>query len=140
MTDNSSDSDEKTVLIVDDVEYSRQLLRNAILSVANNEALRTKRFKFVNASNGHDTIAKIEQHNPDLIFLDIELPDLNGIEVLKRIKAKNPGSFVIMVSGESTMDNVRGSLSNGAAGFIVKPFSAVKVSEALRNFEKKKLK
>ncbi|MCJ8270839.1 MAG: response regulator, partial [Psychrosphaera sp.] len=119
MTDNSNNPNEKTVLIVDDVDYSRQLLRNAILSVANNEKLKTKRFKFVNASNGTDTIAKIEQHKPDLIFLDIELPDINGIEVLKRIKSKDPKSFVIMVSGESTIENVKGSLTNGPAGFIV---------------------
>ena len=140
MTDNSNKSNEKTVLIVDDVDYSRQLLRNAILSVANNEQLKTKRFKFVNASNGTDTFAKIDQHKPDLIFLDIELPDINGIEVLKRIKSKDPKSFVIMVSGESTIENVKGSLTNGAAGFIVKPFSAIKVSDALHNFEKKKVK
>ncbi|NQZ08636.1 MAG: response regulator, partial [Algicola sp.] len=87
-----------------------------------------------------DTFAKIDQHKPDLIFLDIELPDINGIEVLKRIKSKDPKSFVIMVSGESTIENVKGSLTNGAAGFIVKPFSAIKVSDALHNFEKKKVK
>jgi two-component system chemotaxis response regulator CheY len=133
-------TDEKTVLIVDDVDYSRQLLRNAILSVANNEDLKTKRFKFVNASNGQDAFAKIEAHKPDLIFLDIELPDINGIDVLKRIKSEAPQAFVIMVSGESTIANVKGSLTNGAAGFIVKPFSAIKVSEALRNYEKKKFK
>jgi DNA-binding NtrC family response regulator len=140
MTDSNHGDVEKTVLIVDDVDYSRQLLRNAILSASHNEKIKNKRFKFVNSSNGQDTFAKIEQHNPDLIFLDIELPDMNGIEILKRIKAQDPKSFVIMVSGESTIDNVKGSLSNGAAGFIVKPFSGSKVFEALRNFEKKRSK
>ena len=129
---------ETMVLIVDDVDYTRQLLRNAVLSVANSDQIKTKHFKFVNASNGQDTFSKIEQFKPDLIFLDIELPDMNGIDILKRIKSESANSCVIMVSGESTIDNVKNSLMSGAAGFIVKPFSATKVSDALKNFEKRK--
>jgi len=139
MSTDTNEQKETIVLIVDDVDYTRQLLRNAVLSVANSDQIKTKRFKFINASNGHDTFAKIEQFNPALIFLDIELPDMNGIEILKQIKAKNGKSCVIMVSGESTIDNVKNSLMSGAAGFIVKPFSAVKVSDALKNFEKRKV-
>ena len=143
MSDNTNSANqekaEKTVLVVDDVDYTRQLLRNAILQVTNNDELQTKRFKFINASTGQDAFAKIEEHNPDLIFLDIELPDMNGIEILKQIKSKHPRTFIIMVSGESTIDNVKSSLVNGAAGFIVKPFSAIKVAEAMKNYEKKHL-
>lgn len=144
MNDNTNSSmseqqADKTVLIVEDVDYTRQLLRNAILQVANSDELTIKRFKFVNASTGHDAFAKLEEHQPDLIFLDIELPDMNGIDILREIKAKKPTAFVIMVSGESTIDNVKSSLTNGAAGFIVKPFSAIKVAEAMKNYEKKRL-
>lgn len=139
---DSNASAEKTILVVDDVEYTRQLLRNAVLATLNSDPDKfiIHRYKFVNSSNGQDAMAKVEQYQPDLIFLDIELPDLNGIEILKRLKAQDPKVFVIMVSGESTIENVQNSLKNGAAGFIVKPFSAIKVSEALRNFEKKKVK
>lgn len=143
MSDQSNDALEKTILIVDDVEYTRQLLRNAVLAAirADPDGFKIQRYKFVNASNSLDAMAKIENYQPDLIFLDIELPGgVNGIEILKRIKAQDPKSFVIMVSGESTIQNVQNSLKNGAAGFIVKPFSAIKVDEAMRNFEKKKLK
>lgn len=128
-----------SVLVVDDVDYTRQLLRNAVLSVANSDEIKTKRFKFVNAGNGHDTFAKLEEFSPELIFLDIELPDMNGIEILKKIKAKHQKACVIMVSGESTIDNVKSSLTNGAAGFIVKPFSTMKVRDALKSFEKRYL-
>ncbi|MFT4929699.1 MAG: two-component system chemotaxis response regulator CheY, partial [Phenylobacterium sp.] len=107
---SSTDPQEKTVLIVDDVEYSRQLLRNSILAVAANEEIKTTRFKIVNASNGQNTFTKIEAHKPDLIFLDIELPDMNGIEILKKIKSENPKVVVIMVSGQSTIANVKESL------------------------------
>lgn len=147
MTDNTNQTNqsqseesgtEKTILIVDDVDYTRQLLRNAILQIANNDELKCKRYKFVNASNGHDAFVKLEDHKPDLIFLDIELPDMNGIEILKTIKSKQPTAFIIMVSGESTIDNVKSSLLNGAAGFIVKPFSAIKVADAMKNYEKKR--
>ncbi len=138
-----NDTAEKTILVVDDVEYTRQLLRNAVLAVLNAEPEHFKfnRYKFVNASNGVDAMAKIEQYQPDLIFLDIELPGgINGIEILKRIKKQDAHAFVIMVSGESTIENVQNSLKNGASGFIVKPFSAVKVAEAMKNFEKKVLR
>lgn len=134
---NPEDTHEKVVLIVDDVEYSRQLLRNSILAVSQHEAIRTKRFKVVNASSGQGTFKKIEQHKPDLIFLDIELPDMNGIEILKKIKETHPKIIVIMVSGQSTISNVKESLVCGAAGFIVKPFSGDKVLEAIKNFEKR---
>ena len=143
MSDLNPDAPEKTILVVDDVEYTRQLLRNAVLAAINSEPEKFKihRYKFVNAGNSIDAMAKIEQHKPDLIFLDIELPGgVNGIEILKRIKKQDPTSFVIMVSGESTIENVQNSLKSGASGFIVKPFSAIKVSEAMRNFEKKVVK
>jgi CheY-like chemotaxis protein len=78
MTD-TNDPNEKTVLIVDDVDYSRQLLRNAILAVCDQNKLSTKHFKIVNAANGMGALQKISETSPDLIFLDIELPDANGI-------------------------------------------------------------
>lgn len=140
MTTATNDHSEKTVLIVDDVEYSRQLLRNCILSVCDGGSIQVKRFKIINAANAQVAFSKIEQEKPDIIFLDIELPDINGIEILKRIKSEHPGSFVIMVSGQSTIANVKESLTSGAAGFIVKPFSGDKVMEALKNYEKKVLK
>lgn len=143
MSEQNNDTQEKTILVVDDIEYTRQLLRNAVLAVINAEPDKFKihRYKFVNASNSLDAMAKIEQHQPDLIFLDIELPGgVNGIEILKRIKKQDAQAFVIMVSGESTIENVQNSLKSGASGFIVKPFSAVKVAEAMKNFEKKKIK
>jgi two-component system chemotaxis response regulator CheY len=136
MTD-TNDPNEKTVLIVDDVDYSRQLLRNAILAVCDQNKLSTKHFKIVNAANGMGALQKISETSPDLIFLDIELPDANGIELLKTIKADYPRTVVIMVSGQSTVNNVKAALISGASGFIVKPFSADKVLEALKSFERK---
>ena len=74
---------------------------------------------------------------PDLVFLDIELPDSSGLELLKKFKQERPECFVAMISGFSTLENVQQSIAAGAATFIVKPFSGDKILSAMRLFEKR---
>jgi two-component system chemotaxis response regulator CheY len=67
------------------------------------------------------------QRQPDLVFLDIELPDINGQQLLQQIKAQDDKTQVVMITAHNTVDNVQLSINAGASGFIAKPFSAQRV-------------
>lgn len=122
------------VLIVDDVETSIVLLRSKIseLLIRRRQPIATP--KFLTALNGQQALSLCEEHKIDLLYLDIELPDIQGIEVLKTIKQRWPDSFVVMVSAQSTLENVQATIQAGADGFIAKPFATQKIKESLERF------
>ena len=86
------------------------------------------------ASCAKDAIAIALKGKINFIFLDIELPDKSGLEILKIVKESKPDIYVVMVSGENSLDNVKQSIQAGASGFIAKPFTNGKVTEALIGF------
>ena len=72
--------------------------------------------------NAEKGLAVIRKHNFDLILLDIMLPDVNGLDVLKRIKKMVPNIPVIMITGGNDLEIAKKSLSEGAVDYITKPF------------------
>ena len=128
---------EPKILLVDDVDYSRQLLRNNIMALCSNKLLKNTAYSFYNAHNASSAITMFSMQPPDLVFLDIDLPDSSGLELLKKFKQERPECFVAMISGFSTLENVQQSIAAGAATFIVKPFSGDKILSAMRLFEKR---
>lgn len=113
-------------LIVDDVGSVREFLRQTLMAMDVSDIFE--------ASNATDALDTYKQHIPDVVFLDIELPDMDGQSVLKQIKALKSNAFVVMISAHSTVDNVKEAISNGAAGFIVKPFSQKKITNILKKY------
>lgn len=114
------------VLIVDDVHDMRSLLKTTLI-----------KFDVQNiheASNGQKAIAQYAEVGHDLVFLDINLPDISGLEVLQTLLERNSRAHVVMVSGESSVENVREALSKGAKGFVVKPYSPGKIKGALDRY------
>lgn len=100
------------VMLVEDDPLTRRLVSNAF---KDNYAL-------INVSNAHDAITSYLLHAPDIVFLDIGLPDVSGFHVLRQIVASDPEAYVVMFSGNSYLDNINTSLESGASGFIAKPF------------------
>ena len=80
-------------------------------------------YQFVGAASGQEGLALIDRDPPDLVFLDIKMPGMDGLEVLDQIKAKHPEVPVVMVSGHGTAQNAFEARDKGASGFIEKPFS-----------------
>jgi two-component system, chemotaxis family, chemotaxis protein CheY len=114
------------VAVVDDDRLVRELLKGI---------LREDGFQIVGeAGNGEAAITLCEAEKPDIVCLDVEMPRMNGIDVLKAIKAKCPSAHVIMFAGEAdvNVNTVREAVTNGADGYIIKPFRAAKVSETIR--------
>lgn len=100
------------VLLVDDDPVVRWMVRNVL----------RRECRFVAASNARSACAMIPSYRPDVVFLDIDLPDRDGRSVLEWIVADDPGACVVMFSGNGDLDSVAGALESGAKGFIAKPF------------------
>lgn len=76
----------------------------------------------LDAANGIEVIDIYRRTRPDIVFLDIQMPDRDGLAALREIKALNAEAYVVMVSGYGSADNVKTAIAAGANGFIVKPY------------------
>lgn len=113
----------KRVLIVDDNSIMRMLLRTL---------LRGEEYVVVGeASNGEQALEFAERLLPDIVCLDIEMPKIGGLEVLPQIRQRVPTALVLMVTSHTDRETVQAAIDKGAAGYILKPFSAGRVLEAI---------
>ena len=113
----------RTILIVDDNDLMRTLLRGI---------LRSDAYQIIGeARNGIIALEFIAKSKPDIVFLDVMMPEMGGLEALQAIKAKHPEIIVIMITGNPSAENVKESIEGGAGGFIVKPFNSAKVIDTL---------
>ena len=74
------------------------------------------------AQNGVEAVAKYRQHLPDLVVMDINTPEMDGLSALRQIKEQFPEAKVLMCTALGTSDNLKTALSLGATDFVVKPF------------------
>jgi DNA-binding NtrC family response regulator len=84
--------------------------------------LHAKGYEVATACNGRAALEGVQENNPDLVFLDIEMPELNGIEVLKRIRMERPGLPVIVMTAHGTVAYAVEAMKEGATDFMTKPF------------------
>ena len=112
------------ILIVDDEENIRNLLE---------EVLSFEGYLPDQAENGRVAIEKLEKNIYDLVITDLIMPDVDGLEVLKKTKELYPDTIVIMMTGQATMESAIKSLKFGASDFITKPFE---ISPLLQTLEK----
>ena len=113
-----------TVLIVDDALFMRMMIRD-ILSKDGFEVVGE-------AENGLEAVDKYTELNPDLVTMDIVMPEMDGIEAVTQILKKDPAARVIMCSAMGQQPLVVEALEAGAKDFIVKPFQPSKVIEAVK--------
>ena len=112
-----------SVVIADDNDMMRGVLR---------AMLRGEEYDVIGeASNGVLAVDIAERLKPDIVCLDVVMPEKNGIEALCEIKATQPEIEVVMVTGNSDPATVQESIQNGASGFIIKPFNASRVLDTL---------
>jgi len=111
----------KTVMIVDDELFFRKLLGTI---------LTEKGFSVVTeASDGVEAVEKYSLHRPDLVILDIYMPQKNGFDATKDILSLNPKAKVLICSGMGYDDDVKAALAIGARDVILKPFIPQEVIE-----------
>jgi two-component system response regulator AtoC len=108
----------KSVLVIDD----DPLIRKTLTSY-----LSKKGFEAVAAEDGEEGIQKYEEHIPDLVILDIRLPDVDGLEVLGRIREKNPNASIIIMTAYDDMKTTIEAIKLGAFEYLVKPLDYVEL-------------
>lgn len=112
------------VLIVDDAAFMRMMIK---------DILEKNGFEVVGeASNGIKAVELYKKERPDVVTMDITMPDMDGIEAVKQIKAFDPSAKIIMCSAMGQQSMVMDAIRAGAKDFIVKPFQADRVLEAIR--------
>ncbi len=112
------------VLIVDDAAFMRMMLKN-ILKEAGFEIA-------AEAASGNEAVEKFEETGPDLVTMDITMPDMDGLEAVKQIIDIDENAKIIMVSAMGQQKMVVEAVQAGAEDFIVKPFEKERVLEAIK--------
>lgn len=114
-----------TVMIVDDALFMRRIMRG-ILEENGYQVI-------AEAASGIETMQRLEGNSPDVIILDIILPDANGLDLLTSILAASPSSRVVICSSIGQEPVIRKALELGAQAFIQKPLTPEKVMTALES-------
>ena len=104
----------ETVLVVDDEER----IRSSIRGILSDEG-----FRVVDTGSSPAVMDLIARESPAIVLLDVWMPEMDGIELLRRIKAEQPRVPVIMISGHANIQNAVAATKLGAVDFIQKPFS-----------------
>ena len=112
------------ILVVDDAAFMRMMLKD-ILTKGGYEVCGE-------AGDGVEALAKFNELKPDLVTLDITMPNKDGIAALKDIKAADPSALCIMCSAMGQQSMVIEAIQSGAKDFIVKPFQADRVLESIK--------
>jgi two-component system nitrogen regulation response regulator NtrX len=112
------------ILVIDDETAIRDSMKMI---------LEYEGYEFVGAANGQEGLALVDKMSPDLVFLDVKMPGMDGLEVLGRIKATNETLPVVIVSGHGTIDTAVEATKKGAFDFIEKPLSRDRIDVTVRN-------
>ena len=114
----------KNILICDDAAFMRMMIKDILTKNGYEIAAE--------AENGQKAVEKYAEVKPDLVLMDITMPEMDGIQSLKKIKELDPAANVIMCSAMGQQAMVIEAIQSGAKDFIVKPFQAERVLEAVK--------
>ncbi len=116
-----------SVLIVDDASFMRLNLK---------QILEEDEYEIAGeAENGREAVEKYQSLEPDIVTMDITMPEMDGLEAIKAIKDIDPGSNIVVVSAMGQQKMVIEAIEAGAEDFIVKPFKDERVIEALKKVD-----
>jgi len=120
-----SSSGARSILIVDDEQFFRQVLRQMLVDEGYTVVAE--------ACDGDDAVLKYREFTPDLVFMDIYMPEKNGIEAIRDILSNDPNAKILICSGTGYDEDIDAALKAGARGVIFKPFYDAEVMETVRN-------
>lgn len=114
----------KNILVVDDAAFMRMMVKDILTKNGYNV--------IGEAENGKKAVEKYQELKPDLVTLDITMPEMDGLQAIKEIKKIDSNAVVIMCSAMGQQAMVIDAIQSGAKDFIVKPFQADRVLEAVK--------
>ncbi|MCI8276209.1 MAG: response regulator [Lachnospiraceae bacterium] len=110
------------IMIVDDAAFMRMMIKNTLTKNGFSD--------FVEAQDGAEAVEKYDAEKPDMVFMDITMPNMDGLQALKKIKEGNPDARIVMCTAMGQQSMVVEAIKYGAKDFIVKPFNAERIVEA----------
>ena len=125
-------NEKKKVLIVDDAQFTRNMLKNIINKIEQIEVIGE-------ASNGVEAISLYKKLNPDLVTMDLVMPEKGGIEATEEILKINPKAMIVVVSALGQEALVLEAAKKGAKDFIQKPFKTEQILEVMDRILKNKV-
>jgi PAS domain S-box-containing protein len=108
------------VLVVDDEEGPREAIRMIL----------KPRYQVFTAGSGEEVLTALPMLRPDVIFMDVKMPRMDGVQLLERVKAADPGVEVVMITAYASLDTVQRAMRFGAMDYLVKPFAPRELQEA----------
>jgi two-component system response regulator AtoC len=114
---------QKTLLVADDDASIRSLLK---------QLLSAEGFAVLEASTGIEVVEKVKESSPDLVIMDVRMPELDGIEALSRVKATNPKTAVLIMTAFGSSNAAIRAMELGAFDYITKPFELDKISHSVK--------
>ncbi len=121
---------ESSILIVDDVPSVRQFLKQSLHHLGT--------YEIHDAADAKQATRTMTYLRPDIIFLDIDLPDQQGTTLIPKFLQLSPESTIVMFSANNTVENIVKAKELGAKGFLVKPFTLNKIEFILKKYGRKK--
>ena len=115
MSNTTPTNENALILCVDDEPDLRELLQRQLMRLG---------YEVITASDGTRGLALTQERQPDLILLDVTMPGISGVEVLKALVERDPDAAVVMVSGQSGMQTAIECMTYGAYDYVTKPFEA----------------
>ncbi|MCX7710311.1 MAG: response regulator [Clostridia bacterium] len=110
------------VLVVDDILYSRKLLSSKLEALGH---------EVIEAGDGEEAVRKSKSENPDVVFMDVVMPKMDGITATKIIK-NSTGSKIIMCSAVNDKNHIIEAIKAGAVDYISKPLNDIRIADAIR--------
>ncbi len=115
-----------TIMICDDAAFMRLTLKKIVESVGHKV--------IAEAENGIEAVEDYEIYHPEVVLMDITMPDMDGITAVKKIKEYDSHATIIMVSSMGHQEKVYAAIAAGAKDFVVKPFESQKIIECIKKY------
>jgi CheY-like chemotaxis protein len=123
---NRAQQEKPHILIIEDQDFSRKLL----------QGLLQKNYPCHAAKNSQQALQFFSEHAPNIIFIDIELPDQSGHGLARLFKILDPSAHIVMVTGNNYITDIETAKKNKTDGFIVKPYAKTIIMAAIDNYNK----
>lgn len=111
------------IMLVDDAAFMRMMIKKALSDSGYSD--------FVEAQDGAEAVQKYEEEKPDMVIMDITMPNMDGLQALKKIKESDPNARVVMCTAMGQESMVVEAIKSGAKDFVVKPFDAQRIVQTV---------